>query len=86
MVETSVISHAIVECILPRMAEERMAEVMRQCEGFGEVLIEPQRSCERTGDLRDLDRMGEARAKMVPFMVKKDLRLVRRGAEMPWNG
>src|ERR1700722_8604220 len=77
MVETSVISHAIVERILPRMAEGRMAEVMRQCEGFGEVLIEPQGSCERTGDLRDLDRMGEARAKMVPFMVKKDLRLVR---------
>ena len=41
MVETSIISHAIVERILPRMAEGRMAEVMRQGEGFGEILIEP---------------------------------------------
>ena len=63
------------------MAEGRMAEIVGQRHRLGQILVEPQRAGERTGDLRHLDRMGQAGAVVVALVVEEDLRLVLQAAE-----
>ena len=75
--------HAVVEGVLARMPERRVAEVVREREGLGEVLVEAERAGERPGDLAHLDGVGQAGAEVVALVVDEDLRLVlrRRKAE-----
>ncbi len=61
---------------LAGMAEGRMAEVVGERQRLGEVLVQPQRARDRPGDLRHLQRVGEARAVVVAFVHKKDLGLL----------
>ncbi len=75
------LAHAVVERILAGMAEGRVAEVVRQRQRLGQILVEPQRAGQRAGDLRHLDRVGQARAEMVALVVDEDLRLVLQPAE-----
>ena len=63
------------------MAERRMAEVVRQRQRLGEVLVEPERARQRAGDLGDFERMGEPGAVMVALVIDEHLRLVRQPAE-----
>ena len=65
-----------VERVLAGVAEGRVAEIMRERQRLGEVLVEPQRARQRAGDLRHLDRMREPRAVMVALVRHEDLRLV----------
>jgi hypothetical protein len=58
------------------MAEGRVAEVMGQRHGLGQVLVEAQRAGHGAGDLRHLQRMGQAGAEIVALMLHEDLRLV----------
>src|SRR5262249_26342812 len=51
----------------------------RDC--FGEVLVAAQRSCQRAGDLRHLDRVSEPRTIVVALVGDEDLRLVLQPAE-----
>src|SRR6185436_18161944 len=48
---------------------------------FDQVLVQTDAACDRSADLRDLERMREARAEQVAFMVQKDLRLVDEAAK-----
>jgi len=57
------------------MRKGRMAKVMCQRAGFGEVLIAFQKTRQRTRDLRHLDTVAEARAEMVAFVINENLRL-----------
>ena len=72
---------AAVERALAGVAEGRVADVMHQSEGFGEVFIEADRFGDLAGDLRDLNRMGEAAAKVVGGTTGEDLRLAGEAAE-----
>ena len=63
------------------MAKRRMAEIVRQRQRLGEVLVEAERARERAGDLRDFERMGEPGAVMVALVIDEHLRLVRQPAE-----
>lgn len=53
-----------------------MTEVVTERDRLGEVLVETERPCDRARDLRDFERMGEARAVVVALGGDKDLRLV----------
>ena len=81
VVEAAERRHAVVERVLAGMAEGRVAEVVRQRQRLGQVLVEPQRAGQRAGDLRHLDRVGQPRAVVVALVVDEDLRLVLQAAE-----
>src|SRR5262249_27632776 len=81
MVEAAEIGEAAVKGALPGMAERRMAEIVRQRQRLGEVLVEAERPSQGTGDLSDFQSVGKARAEMVAFMKDEDLRLVREPAK-----
>ena len=56
-------------------------KVVTERDRLGEVLVEAERPCDRARDLRDFERMGEARAVVVALGGDKDLRLVFETAE-----
>src|SRR5262245_29454549 len=58
-----------------------MAEVVCQGQGLAQVLVEAERSAERTGDLDHFQRMGEARAIVVALVEHEHLGLVLEPAE-----
>ena len=72
---------AAVESALARMPKRRMADIVDQGKGFGQIFVEAERCCDIASDLDDLDRMGEAAAKVVRSAAGKDLRLARKPAE-----
>ena len=53
VIETEEAFHASIKRVFACVAERRVAEVMRQCQCFGEVFVEPQHAADRTGDLGD---------------------------------
>ena len=81
VVEPAMAGHAFGQCILPRMAEGGVAEIMRESECFGQILVEPERPGQSAGDLRHLDRMGQPGAEVVAVRRDEDLRLVLQPAE-----
>jgi hypothetical protein len=81
MIKAAVLRHRQVQCAFAGMAEGRMAEIMGQCEGFGEVLIEAKLTGNGARDLRHFEAVGEPRPVVVPFVIEEDLRLVGEAAE-----
>jgi hypothetical protein len=76
VLEAAVRLHAAVQRILPGVAERRVAEVVRERDRLGQVLVQAQPPGDGARDLRDLDRMREPRAEQVALVVHEDLRLV----------
>ena len=70
-----------VERILAGVAERRMADVMRQRQCFGQVLVEAQRPRDDAGDLRHLEAVGQADAIVIAIGRDEHLRLVAQPAE-----
>ncbi len=72
---------AAVERPLAGMPERRMAEIVRERQCLGEVLVEAERARQRTRNLGDFQGVGEARSKVVALVEDEHLRLVRQPAE-----
>ena len=70
-----------VQHLLARMPERRVAEVVAERAGLGEVLVQGERPGHRPRDLRDLERVREARPVVVALERNEDLRLVLEPAE-----
>src|ERR1700733_1103503 len=81
MVEAAKRREAGVEGPLAGMAEWRMAEIMRQRQGLGEILVEAKPSRQRAGNLRHFEGVSEPGAVMVAFVEHEDLCLVLEAAE-----
>ena len=81
VVETAMRLQALIERALAGMAEWRMAEVVRQRQRLGEILVEAELAGQRAGDLRHFQRMGQPGAVMVAFMEHKHLGLVLQAAK-----
>ena len=58
-----------------------MAEIVRQRQRLGEILVEPQPAGERARNLRDFKRMGEPRAIVIAFVENENLSLMLKAAE-----
>ena len=72
---------AEVERPLASMPERRMAEVVGQRQGFGEILIEAQLPRQRPRDLCDFERMSQPGAVMIAFVEHEDLGLILQPAK-----
>ena len=81
VVEAAVRRHDVVEHILARVAERRVAEIMGERKRLGEIVVEAERPGQRSRDLTDFERMGEPGAEMVALMRDKDLGLMGKPAE-----
>ena len=62
-------------------AERRVAEVVPEADGLGEILVELERAGDRAREPRDLERVRQARAVMVALRAQEHLRLVFQAAE-----
>ena len=65
-----------VQRALARVAKRRVAQVMAERDGLGQILIEAQRPGDGARDLADFQRVGQAGAVMVAFRREKDLRFL----------
>ena len=63
------------------MPERRVPDVVAQRDRLGQRLVERERRSQRARDLRDLQRVGQARDEVVALGVEEDLRLVLEAAE-----
>ena len=79
--EPSVDRHRLVQGLLARVPERRVAEVMPQDDRLGQVLVQPDRPRDRPRDLRHLQGVGQARPVVIAFGRDEHLRLVHQAAE-----
>jgi len=81
VLEAAVRAHALIEGVLAGVSEGSVPEIVRKTDGLGERLVEIERTGDRTGDLRDLERVGDARAVKVTLVVHEHLRFVDQAPE-----
>ena len=79
--EAPVARHRIGQRRLARMAERRVAEIMRKAQRLGQILVEPERAGDHSADLRDFETMGQAGAVMIAIGRDEHLRLGLQPAE-----
>src|SRR6185369_1048783 len=77
----AVLGHQLAQLLLARVAEGRMPDVVAERDRLDQRLVQLQRASDRARDLRDLERVGHARAEVVAGAVDEDLRLVFEAAE-----
>ena len=81
VVEAAEGSEAPVERALASVAERRVAEVVAKRQRLRQILIEPKRAGQRSGDLGHFERMRQPGAEMIAFVKHEDLGLVRQPAK-----
>jgi hypothetical protein len=81
VLEAAVRLHEVVQHPLAGMTERRVAEVVRQRHGFGEVAVEAQRLGDGARDLRGLHRVREPSPVVVALVVYEHLGLVLESAK-----
>ena len=74
-------SHHIRQRSLARVTERRVPQIVPIGRGLGKVFIQPQRAADGSCNPADLQRVGHARAVVVPLGREKDLRLVHEPPE-----
>jgi len=72
---------ALVESALAGVTERRMADVMHQREGFGEVDVQAERAGDLAADLRNLNGVSETTAEVVGGAAGEDLRFAGEAAK-----
>ena len=81
MIEAAERLHGGVEGFLAGMPERRMPEIVCQGQGLGQIVVDAERTADAAGDLGHLDRMGQARPVIIPFVKDENLGLVFEAAE-----
>src|SRR3546814_3495351 len=81
VVEPTFIHHRRLQRILAGVAEGWMADIVREAQRLGQILVEPERSRDRPPDLRDFEAVRQPDAKMVAVGRQENLRLVTQPAD-----
>ena len=81
VLEATPLGHAVVEGLLPGVAEGGVPKIVGQGDGLGEILVEPHGTGDGAADLRHLEGVGETGAVEIPLVVDEDLGLVLEAAE-----
>jgi len=81
VIEAATRGKTAIERSLTGVTEGRMAEVVRERERLGQILIEAERAGERASDLGDLEGMGQASTEVIALVKDEDLGLVREAPE-----
>jgi hypothetical protein len=76
MVEPALPAQRFFQSALAGMAERWVADIMRQAQGLGQILVQPQSARDRPPDLRHLQTMGQPHAEMITIGGHEHLRLV----------
>src|ERR1019366_7315286 len=76
-------AHRHIQGPLARVSKRRMADVVNQRESLHQINIQIESCGDGAGDLRDLEGVGQAGAKVVRVAAGEDLRLVFQPAERP---
>ena len=71
----------LVERLLARMTERRMAEIVADRDRFGQILVQPQPARDTARDARSLERVREARAEVIALGIHEDLSLEAQSPE-----
>ena len=69
------------ERLLPEVPERRVAEIVPERDGLGQVLVQPQRAGDRARDVADVERVRESHAVVIAFRREEHLGLVLEAAE-----
>ena len=80
------LAQQLVERLLARVAERRVAEVVAEPDRLDEILVQPQRPRDAARDAGRLERVRQPRAEVVALGVDEDLRLVPRAGGTPSSG
>ena len=75
--------HHRIELGFSGMPEGRMADIVRQRQRFGQILVQAQHRGHRAGDLRDFDGMRETVAEMVGKAGGEDLGFILKPSKCP---
>jgi len=81
--EKAVLAHGDVEGLFASVSEWRVADVMYQGERLDQIDVQTQLSGDGSRDLRDLDGMGQAIAKVVGVTAGEDLSFSLEAAKRP---
>ena len=81
MFETAVVAHALVERILPGMPERRVAEIVREANRLGQRFVQTQRRSDGATDLCHLERVRDASAIQIAFVIDENLGFVDQSAK-----
>ena len=81
MVKAAGFVHRLFKRTFPGMAKGRVADVMGETQGLGQILIQPQRARNGAADLCHFYAVGEANPEMIPIGGDKNLRLVAQSAK-----
>jgi hypothetical protein len=81
MAESAVRFHGSRQPVFPRMAKTGMAEIMSQGDRFRQIFVKAQSAADRARNLRDFQRMRQARTVIIAFAFDKHLSLVAHFAE-----
>lgn len=75
--------HCHVQGAFPGVTKGRMSNVVDQRQRFGQILVQPKRGCDSTGNLRDFHGMRQSAAEVVRVAMSKNLRLAGKTAKGP---
>ena len=81
VVEPAGVGQRRAQRVLAGMAERRMAEVVGEAQGLGQILVEPERPGDRAADLRDFDAVRQPDPEMIAVGRDEHLGLVAQAAE-----
>ncbi len=76
VIKAAVIAHQFIQRLLAGVAEWRMPEVVRERDGLGEILVQPERARDGARDVCHLEGVREPRAQVIARAVEKNLRLI----------
>jgi len=79
--EATIGRHLGIKRLFTGMTERGVAEIVRQCQCLGQILVEPERAGNRAGNLRHFEAVGQARAIVIALVINENLRLVLEPAE-----
>jgi hypothetical protein len=75
--------HLAVQFLFAGVRERRMTDIVAQCERFSEILVQFEDGCHGSGNLGNLDSMGQPIAKVIGETGRKNLSLVFQPPESP---
>src|SRR5271155_3310836 len=81
--EKSVLAHGGVESFFAGVTERWMADIVHQCQRFDQLDVKAKLSCDGAGNLRDLDGVRQAIAKMIRVAASEDLGFGLKPAKSP---
>ncbi len=81
VIEAAEGKHDLFQRVLAGMAERGVAEIVRQRQRLGEILVEAEGAADRAGDLRHFEAVRQPGAVMVALVIDEDLGLVLEAAE-----